>query len=168
MIVSLTIAIIGLALAAWYFKSMERQAQYAKRATENFFKHANAVVEDVATPDIVLDMIDTMTNTLRDKSAPKRYCLHLLTGKARKSYKLKKPLMDKLHAALDEMPTDIRQHFFAAVAFSLFATSFQSLFYGTILRRFIMFDFDNDSRARKIEEPQAPEHLFVACSNSSC
>ena len=118
--------------------------------SQTFYAKVQPLIDDKETPKEVLDVIDFVNARLSDKLSARRALFALLRGRGENVSNEAKAASNVVKAFRFERP-ELASSFHHACAAGLLAISFKSFFFGSLLRRMVLFDVKrDDDRAERL------------------
>jgi hypothetical protein len=162
MIITMIILIFFVLLLGLFYKRRAEHLIEANLLMDKYFKSAGAVASNEDTPDVVLDLIESLTHRIRDRSSMRSFFFFLLSGRARNVMTSRKEEIAQIQSQIDMLPLSVKGHFFTAINVGFLIISFNSFFIGPLFRRVIMFDIHVARKAKEQQEAHRTEHLIAA------
>ena len=153
-------------ISFWFLKRWSVQMKMAQNLRNCFFGVVHELVEDHDVPDVLLDDLQFLAEDI-----VKPNFIYYLSGVAL-SGKLRHASKEGLHDAhrrqelLNNCVPEAKRLYFSAVVSFLIATTYNSFLPGSLVRRVILYGYDEDSTrgacARAHNVPEVSEKMMSA------
>ena len=153
-------------ISFWFLKKRSVQMKKAQKLRGCFFGFVHELVEDHDVPDVLLDDLQFLATDIVKPNFIYYLFGVALSGKLR--HASKEGLSDtyKRQELLDRCDLEVKKLYFSAVASFLIATTYNSFFLGSLVRRVILYNYNADSTrgagARTHKVPEVPEEMMSA------
>lgn len=160
MIYGIIVAILVVAVSGIIYRRRVWQESFATKAQDAFYKSAQALVDDERTPNIVLILIDRLSENLHRSGIARAVLWFVFSGRARRLSDNPPENWKELDAAVEKLPVELRGHFLRCSVTAAFVISYRSLLFGWMFRRAFLWDARITRRAR--EDLHNPSKVSVA------
>ena len=153
-------------ISFWFLRKRSVHMERAQELRGYFFGFVHELVEDHDVPDVLLGDLRFLAEDIMKPEFIRYLFKVALFGKLRHASKEGLSDAHKRQELLDNCDPEVKKLYFSAVASFLIATTYNSFFLGSFVRRVILYNYNADSTrgegTRTHKVPEVPEEMMSA------
>ncbi len=147
-----TIAFAVIAIEAVRFvRQRTKQLGSLMESRADFFKSADILLNDDATPAAVVEMLAYLGDNLGNPKIGRMLLVAGFRGDLRASIRKTRKAESELVSAVDGLRPELRKQFGVACAGALFSATYANIFLGTLIRQMMLYWVEKDDEQKEAE-----------------